>query len=300
MDDLLGGADTLETAIQLRDGLIEVLGSAGLELRKWTSNKINLISDLSTDVNDGKNIATHEAINNSIIKILGLYWSSDSDTLKFKISCLFDPLGLIGPAIVRAKLILQRLWLLKVQWDEPLPNSIQDEWKEYRTSLMSLNELVVPRKIKGDCNIINIQIHGFADASIEAYGCCLFLRNTNSDGVHTSKLICAKSKVAPLKVVSLPRLELCAAILLVRLASRVIPKIQLDVSKKYFWSDSNIVLAWITSQSTKWRRTFVTHRVGEIQEKTSVADWNHVDTKDNPADIISRGCCPSKITNTPL
>jgi len=319
MDDFLGGADTLKAAIQLRDGLIEVLGSAGLELRKWTSNKINLISDLSTDVNDGKNIATHEAINNSITKILGLYWSSNADTLQFKvhekhlqdskqitkreilskIACLFDPLGLIGPAVVRAKLILQRLWLLKVQWDEPLPNSIQDEWKEYRTSLMSLNELVVPRKIKGDGNIINIQIHGFADASIEAYGCCLFLRSTNSDGVHTSKLICAKSKVAPLKVVSLPRLELCAAVLLARLASRVIPKIQLDVSKKYFWSDSNIVLAWIASQSTKWR-TFVAHRVGEIQEKTSVADWDHVDTKDNPADIISRGCCPSKLTNTPL
>jgi len=206
---------------------------------------------------------------------------------------------LIGPAIVRAKLILQRLWLLKVQWDEPLPTSIQDEWKEYRTSLMSLNELVVPRKIKGDGNIIDVQIHGFADASIEDYGCCLFLRSTNSDGVHTSRLLCAKSKVAPLKVLSLPRLELCAAVLLARLASKVIPKIQLDISKKYFWSDSNIVLTWIASQSTKWR-TFVAHRVGEIQEKTSVVDWAQVDTKDNPADIISRGCCPSKLTNTRL
>jgi len=75
-----------------------------------------------------------------------------------KIACLFDPLELIGPAIVCAKLILQRLWLLKVQWDEPFPTSIQDEWKEYRTSLMSLNELVVPRKIKGDGNIIDVQI----------------------------------------------------------------------------------------------------------------------------------------------
>lgn len=158
MDDFLGGADNLE-AIQLRDGLIEVLGSAGLELRKWTSNKINLISELSTDVNDGKNITTHKAINNSVTKILGLYWSSNADTFQFKIhqkllkdskqitkreilskiECLFDPLGLIGPAIVRAKLILQQLWQLKVQWDEPLPISIQDEWKEYKTSLMSLN-----------------------------------------------------------------------------------------------------------------------------------------------------------------
>jgi len=262
MDDFLGGTDTLEAAMQLREGLIEVLGSAGLKLQKWSSNNINLISDLSTDVNNyGKNIATHENIDNAITKILGLYWSSYADTLQFevhekhlknseqstkreilsKIACLFDPLGLIGPAIVRAKLILQRLWLLKVQWDEPLPTSIQDEWKAYRTSLISLNNLVVPRKIMGDGKIINIQIHGFADASIEAYGCCLFLRSTNSDGVHTSKLICAKSKVAPLKVVSLPRLELCAAVLLARLANRVIPKMQLGVTNNYFWSDSNIV-----------------------------------------------------------
>ncbi|KAF0729511.1 Integrase catalytic domain-containing protein, partial [Aphis craccivora] len=320
MDDFLGDADTLEAAMQLRDGLIEVLGSAGLKLQKWSSNNINLISDLSTDVNNyGKNIATHENIDNAITKILGLYWSSNADTLQFevhekhlknseqstkreilsKIVCLFDPLGLIGPAIIRAKLILQQLWLLKVQWDEPLPTSIQDEWKAYRTSLISLNNLVVPRKIMGDGKIINVQIHGFADASIEAYGRCLFLRSTNSDGVHTSKLICAKSKVAPLKVVSLPRLELCAAVLLARLANRVIPKMQLGVTKNYFWSDSNIVLAWISSQSTRWR-TFVAHRVGEIQEKTSLADWAHVDTKDNPADIISRGCCPSKLTNMPL
>lgn len=99
-----------------------------------------------------------------------------------------------------AKLMLQKLWLLKVQWDESLPKSIQEEWKVYKTSLISLNDLVIPRKIIGDGKIINVQIHGFADASIEAYGCCLYLRNTNSDGVHTSKLICAKSKVAPLKV----------------------------------------------------------------------------------------------------
>lgn len=121
MDDFLEGADTLESAIQLRDGLIVVLRSAGLELQKWTSNNINLISDISTDVNDNKSIATHEMIDNAITKILGLYWSSNTDKLQFKvhekhltnckqitkreilskIACLFDPLGLIGPAIIR-------------------------------------------------------------------------------------------------------------------------------------------------------------------------------------------------------
>jgi len=110
---------------------------------------------------------------------------------------------------------------------------------------------MIPRQITCEGDIINIQIHGFADASIDAYGCCLYLRTTNPSGVHTSKLICAKSKVAPLKIISLPRLELCAALLLARLASKIIPKLHVKISKSYFWSDSKIVLAWITSPSTK-------------------------------------------------
>lgn len=193
MDDFLGGAETLEAAIQLRDGLIEVLRAAGLELRKWTSNKIDLISDLPKNSNDNKTITILE-IDSLVTKILGLFWNSSTDALQYKIhemhsedinqitkremlgriACLFDPLGLIGPAIVRAKLMLQRLWRLKVQWDEPLPADIQEEWKVYKTALASFNELVVPRKIIGIGKIINYQIHGFADASTEAYGCCLF------------------------------------------------------------------------------------------------------------------------------
>lgn len=146
MDDFLGGADTMEAAMQLRNGLIEVLGSAGVELQKWTSNKINLISNLSRDANDNKNIAILES-DDTITKILGLFFSSSTDSLQFrvyenhlqdgdpitkrdilsKIACLFDPLGLVGSSIVHAKLILQQLWRLKVHWDEPLPTNVQEE-----------------------------------------------------------------------------------------------------------------------------------------------------------------------------
>ncbi|KAL4123429.1 hypothetical protein QTP88_015607 [Uroleucon formosanum] len=318
MDDFLGGTSSFESAIKLRDGLIKTMQSAGLELRKWASNNDNLIKGISKN-QDNINATVSISDDNSITKVLGLFWNSTTDTLQFKvqqnnhtsidqltkrrilseIACLFDPLGLVGPAIIQAKIMLQQLWRFKIQWDEPLPNEVQKQWNAYRTSLCVLNGLIIPRQITCEGDIINIQIHGFADASIDAYGCCLYLRTTNSSGVHTSKLICAKSKVAPLKIISLPRLELCAALLLARLASKIIPKLRVKISKSYFWSDSKIVLAWITSPSTKWT-TFVAHRVGEIQERTSITNWSHVSTKENPADIISRGCCPSKLSQMSL
>jgi len=158
---------------------------------------------------------------------------------------------------------------------------------------------MIPRQITCEGDIVNIQIHGFSDACIDEYGCCLYLLTTNSSGVHTSKLICAKSKVTPLKIISLPRLELCAALLLARLASKIIPKLHVEISKSYFWFDSKIFLAFITSPSTKWT-TFVAHRVGEIQERTSIKNWSHVSTKENPADIISRRCCPTKLSQMSL
>ncbi|XP_015374667.1 PREDICTED: uncharacterized protein LOC107169419 [Diuraphis noxia] len=206
-----------------------------------------------------------------------------------EIAAIFDPLGLLGPVIVNAKLIMQNLWQVKAGWGEPLPEEIQNEWRKFRDGLPQLNEISIPRKIIGGGINIEFQLHGFADASLKAYGACLYLRSTDVTESSVVNLICAKSKVAPLKVVSLPRLELFAALLLARLASRVIPKLNLPITRRQFWSDSNLVIAWISSPSTQWR-TFVAHRVREIQELTLFSEWTHVGTRDNPADLISRGC----------
>jgi len=189
---------------------------------------------------------------------------------------------------------MQRLWQLKTDWDSSLPSDIEIEWRKIRENIIQLNSLTIPRSVSGPGEILNIELHGFADASTNAYGACVYLRVTNTNGTHITTLLCAKSRVAPLKTVSIPRLELLAAVLLVRLVSKYVTSLQLTITKRYYWSDSTIVLAWISSQSSRWK-TFVANRIGEIHEKTTINQWAHVRTHDNPADIVSRGCCSSQI-----
>ncbi|KAF0751198.1 Uncharacterized protein FWK35_00016915, partial [Aphis craccivora] len=314
MDDYLGGADTKNNALRLGNSLIEVMIRGGFPLRKWMSNSSELLADMP---NIGNKSMTIMELENKMTKILGLLWCPERDVFKYKIeitalndlpvtkrnilsqiASLFDPLGLVGPIVIRAKILMQKLWQLQCDWDKPVPIVIQKEWKSYVSSLNYLRELEIPRYLGTETDY-EVQIHGFADASLLAYGACLYIRCSSNKNVHVTKLICAKSKIAPLKIISLPRLELCAAVILARLANKVLPKLKLNIKNKYFWTDSSITLAWITSPSSKWK-TFVAHRVSEIQDMTRLNEWNHVSTQDNPADLISRGCGADQIINNDL
>ncbi|XP_051165713.1 uncharacterized protein LOC127284361 [Leptopilina boulardi] len=140
-------------------------------------------------------------------------------------------------------------------------------------------------------NAEELQLHGFADASQRAYGACIYLRSSNG-GRHHSMLLCSKSRVAPVKIISLPRLELCAAVLLIKLHKLVIRALKVKFSKVTFWSDSKIVLNWINTPSYKLE-TFEANRIAQIQGATNSDDWRHVPTEVNPADVISRGQMPA-------
>lgn len=140
-----------------------------------------------------------------------------------------------------------------------------------------------------------IQLHGLCDASQQAYGACIYLRIKYSNGRINTNLICSKSRVAPLKVISLPRLELCGAVLLSRLVNKISKILTtIAINSIHLWTDSKIVLSWINSPSNKWN-TFVSHRVSEIQELTLNAEWRHVSSAENSADIITRGVGPLEI-----
>jgi hypothetical protein len=179
-------------------------------------------------------------------------------------SQIFDPLGLLSPVTVKAKMLMQELWSLKLGWDESVPTVLHSTWTEWRQELHLINQFEIPRYIFNHPSVTT-EVHGFADASEKAYGRVIYIRTIQSDGKISVNILCAKSKVAPLKVTQLPRLELCAALLVSQLYKVIIKALKIDVSNTFFWTDSTISLAWIAAKSSSLK-TFVSNRVAEIQE----------------------------------
>lgn len=244
------------------------------------------------------------------IKTLGARWNPATDCLHYSvaewttpntlnkrlvasdIAKLFDPLGLLGPIIIVAKMFLQSLWRLKIGWDTHLPAEQTKKWLEYRNSIKDLNNIAIPRHAIID-NWQSIEIHVFCDAFEVAYGTSVYLRSKDKSGKIVSTLLCAKSRVAPLKHTSISRLELCAAVLGARLMERVKQALRdTKITNITMWSDSMVVLGWIyaDASSRAWK-SFVANRVAEIHDLTDGCRWLHVRTHDNPADLISRGDC---------
>lgn len=146
----------------------------------------------------------------------------------------------------------------------------------------------------------HLELHGFCDASQTSYGICIYLKSLNRLQVVNVKLLCAKSRVAPLKIISVPRLELCGAVLLIRFMKKVYNSLSnLKINNTFYWTDSTIVLSWISDSPSRWK-TFVANRVTEIQNTSDSNQWRHVDTSSNPADIISRGVTPDKLLESKL
>jgi len=215
----LGGSDTKDNALKLSNSLMEVMLRGGFPLRKWMSNSAELLNDVP-DI--GNKSMTIMELENKMTKILSLFWCPERDVFKYKIetiklndlsvtkrnilsqiASLFDPLGLVGPIVIRAKILMQKLWQLQCDWDKPAPIEVKNEWKNYLNSLSYLRELKVPRYL-GNKIGYEIQIHGFADASLLTFRACLYIRCSSRNNLHVTKFICAKSKIAPLKIISLP------------------------------------------------------------------------------------------------
>ncbi|KAJ8944229.1 hypothetical protein NQ318_001649, partial [Aromia moschata] len=182
------------------------------------------------------------------------------------------------------------LWIEKLSWDEVLPFSILAKWTKFTNELSKLNELSVNRQVVCE-GATKIELHGFADSSERAYGACLYIRSIDDKGNVHVNLLCAKSKVAPVKTLSIPRLELCAALLLARLTDKIINSMTITFERCVFWLDSAIALAWIQT-SPNILKTFIANRVTEIQTLTKTYEWRYTPSHDNPADYLSRGLYP--------
>lgn len=195
-------------------------------------------------------------------------------------------------------MMLQELWLNKSDWDDLLSDDVTKRWTKLRSELPLLQDLRIVRY--ASCPLPErVEIHGFSDASEEAYGACVYLRSVDVRGKVSVHLLCAKTKVAPLKSLTMPKLELSAAVVLIKLVKKVTDSLDIPIHRICYWCDCTIVLAWIATEP-HLLKTFVSNRVDEIQSLSNPLEWRHVCTKENPADLLSRGLMPKLLITCSL
>lgn len=307
VDDLLTGGDSIEAVKNIWRETRDLLETAKLPMRKWSSNTNNILEQIPEDEREFK---AKEIQIDDIIKTLGVGWLPIADQFFFTIPCfdhqeqltkrnflsqvakLFDPLGWLGPTIIKPKIMFQSLWKQNLKWDDKISTNLAQEWMSFRSNLHHLEQIRILRWFGFMSKGYSLELHGFCDACIQAYGAVVYIKSTDSCGNSQIQLVLAKSRVAPVQTVRLPRLELCGAVLLANLIDMVGE--ELKISKMYCWTDSSITLDWIDSSPDLYK-TFVANRVAEIQSFTDAKIWRHVEGKQNPADCLSRGLDPEEL-----
>ncbi|XP_062710724.1 uncharacterized protein LOC115256684 [Aedes albopictus] len=278
VDDLTSGAKSVAEAIRLVKEINEIVESAGFTLRKWSSNSAAVLESLPETSTTPIQIQFPDE--RDMVKALGIHWLPDKDVFTIKVSLqtdgsntkhqllsdsarLFDPFGWFAPVIVRAKIPFQHCWLYDLNWHDPLPPVVEEKWVEMKESLCQLERINIPRWAPNYED--QIQLHGFSDASEEAYAAVVYLRSVDRNGKVFITLLAAKTKVAPVRQVSLPRLELNAAELLAKLMKQVAESLKRFQVEQYAWTDSTIVLQWLSGHPRKWN-TYVANRTSSILE----------------------------------
>lgn len=315
MDDLLSGADNLKDAIEVHTQMTNLMKAGGFELQKWASN--NLEFEKHVENGEPKADDTYILKTETIIKTLGIKWNKNSDRFQYdinlrpvtkpvtkrfilgEISRLFDPMGWLAPVIVVAKIIIQNLWLARVGWDEEVPRDVETEWFNFCNDLKQAENIYIERWLNTNNNDKKVELHGYSDASQKAYAAAVYLRVVKVDGTITVRLVTAKTRVAPIKTVSIPRLELCGAVLLTKLLYKVAECLSVSHADIHAYTDSTIVLAWLQCHPSRWK-TFIANRTSEILTILPANCWNYVESAQNPADVASRGASPSQLLQSDL
>ena len=304
MDDSMDSVTDIEEAVKLYHELSTLWGKAHMHARKWLSNSPEVLEHIPV-----KDRASHVNLNSDnlpTIKTLGILWIADRDVFTFKtaikaehtqmtkrkflkrIATLFDPLGFLMPFTIRAKILLQEMWVSGSDWDDPIDDKLSNITATWFQEMQNIDMVSIPRCLKLTKSMTSERLHVFVDASQEAYGSVVYLQCSYEDQTSSVRFVTSKSRVAPLKAVSIPRLELMAAVLGSRLASSVCSALEIVISEVTFWSDSMNVLWWIRGRSRCFK-PFVANRVSYIQDMSNPKQWRYVPTKQNPADMLTRG-----------
>ena len=310
MDDHLDSVNTPEEAIKLHNDIKTILSEIKMNIAKFASNSEKVMEGiLPEDRAKGYEVFSESDKRTfPTLKALGVKWNTDTDQFTFhsdkaenrtwtkrailkNYARIFDPLGFILPFIVEARIIFQDCWRDKMEWDSPLKDEKLTAWMAWIEQLPLLSNIHVDRCLKPYRNgkdVKSVQVHVFCDASTKAYATVAYLRTEFEDGETVVRFIMARGKVVPMTSQTVPRLELLAAVLGVKLSLTIKRALKLKNAQFNYWTDSLNVVCWIRSES-KDLQMFVSNRTSYIQKQTDESTWRWVDTLSNPADIASRG-----------
>ncbi|XP_069128774.1 uncharacterized protein [Argopecten irradians] len=313
VDDCLTSACTEKKAVSLVEDITKICKAGGFRITKWLSNNSDVIDSIPEE--ERAKVTKLWSLDSEppIERALGVYWFVEKDSLGFQIhlrnipanrrgmlsitSSVYDPLGIASPFVLKAKSILQRLCKNGVGWDEEISGEDLKDWNDWLNQLPDLEHVSIDRCYKTGSlgKVTSCQLHGFADASNVGFGMVFYLRFIDSVGQIHCSFVFGKARVAPLKTITIPRMELTAAASLVKLCKLVQDQLTYSIDKVSYWTDSTSVLRYINNRNLRFH-TFVANRVAVIHEATEEDQWHYVNTKQNPADCASRGMSVQKLS----
>ena len=316
MDDALQSVSTEEEAINLLKRTQDMLATSNLRLHKVASNKCGVmdaipVEDRAKDLQD-----LHLFVDDlPDQRTLGVKWSIKSDLITFHVpeierpytrrgllsvvNSIFDPLGFLAPVTIQGRQLLRELSTQTSDWDSILPENMKEKWMEWQSSLQCLRDIHVPRtysvspQSKAQCRELCV----FSDASVKAISAVAYLKVTGHKGETEVGFVLGKARLAPQPDLTIPRLELCAAVMAVELAEVISEEIDLTLDSISFYTDSKVALGYIHNQTRRFY-VYVNNRVQRIRQFTTPEQWHYVPTTLNPADHGSRSVSASNLRNT--
>ncbi|XP_030834649.1 uncharacterized protein LOC115921367 [Strongylocentrotus purpuratus] len=315
VDDGVVSVSNREEAIHLTKEARELCRTGGLRIHKFVSNDEAVIESIPESERAVAVTNSNLDFEEPVERALGIMWNIAVDALFFKMSLkekpttrrgilstvasIYDPLGFVSPVVLNGKRMLQEMCRKGVGWDDPIPGTLQPVWEQWCRELQLLEELRIPRchHPSDFGHPLLVQLHHFSDASMQGYGQCSYIRLMNQAEEVYCCLIFAKSRVAPSKVVTIPRLELTAAVVSAKVSSMLRDELGYQEAQEFYWTDSRVILGYINNESRRFH-TFVANRVQQIRERTSPDQWHYVPTDQNPADHTSRGLSAGNLQDT--
>ena len=307
VDNVITGTNNIESAVQSYHGAKSIFREASMNLREWISN----------DSFVNQFIANEDRASCDSVKVLGHTWNIQSDSLALKkpslvngstkptkrsvlreIASVFDPLGLFSPVLLQGKVFLQSLWSKHIEWDDEISSEDLAVWSSISSNIDGLSDISIKRCIATN-DIENIQQYlvCFCDASSYAYAASVYLVQINGEQESKPDLIFSKTRLAPLKRITIPRLELMGVVIGVRCLQYVKQQLKVTFAGSYLYTDSQCVLKWINSD--KDLSVFVKNRVQEIKKDGEIV-FGYVSTRENPADVATRGADVQKLADNQI